>query len=178
MDPSTLRLKRMIHAALMAALTAAGAYIAIPVGPVPIVLQNLFVLLAGLLLGSRWGLISMGIYLLSGIMGLPVFAGGTGGVGKFFGPTGGYLIAYPMVACLVGLIAEKGKHRIAADIVAVTAGMMLTYAIGVPWLKMVTGMTLTKAVAVGLVPFIPGCLVKIAAAVCIARSLRPLVNLS
>ena len=66
MDPSAQQLKRMVYAALMAALTAAGAYIAIPIGPVPIVLQNLFIMLAGLLLGGRWGLISVGVYLLAG----------------------------------------------------------------------------------------------------------------
>ncbi|MDL2329138.1 biotin transporter BioY [Desulfosarcina sp. OttesenSCG-928-A07] len=168
----------MIHAALMAALTAVGAYIAIPVGPVPIVLQNMFVLLAGLLLGSRWGLVSMGIYVLAGIMGLPVFAGGTGGVGRFFGPTGGYLLTYPAVAYLVGFISEKGGHRVVTDVFAMMAGMALTYAVGVPWLAMVTGMSLTKAVAVGLIPFIPGCFIKVAAAAFIARAMRPLMILS
>ena len=83
-----------IYAALFAALTAVGAYMALPIGPVPVVMQNLFVFLAGLILGGRWGLASVGIYLLAGAVGMPVFAGGTGGVGRFFGPTGGYLIGW------------------------------------------------------------------------------------
>jgi len=65
----------MVYASLFAALTAVGAFVAIPIGPVPIVLQNMFVYLAGLLLGSRWGLASVGVYLLAGTCGLPVFAG-------------------------------------------------------------------------------------------------------
>ena len=71
--PSQLRM--MVYASLLAALIAVGAYLAIPIGPVPIVLQNLFVLLAGLLLGSRWGAASVAVYLLAGACGLPVFAG-------------------------------------------------------------------------------------------------------
>jgi biotin transport system substrate-specific component len=166
----------MVYAALMAALTAAGAYIAIPVGPVPIVLQNLFVMLAGLLLGGRWGLTSVGVYLLAGAMGLPVFAGGTGGVGKFVGPTGGYLLGFAAAAYLVGVIAERGRGRVAIDLLAMLAGTVVLYAFGVSWLKVVTGMSVSKAVAVGMAPFLIGDLLKIAAAIPIARALRPMID--
>lgn len=176
MDPSTLQLKRMVQAALMAALTAAGAYIAIPVGPVPIVLQNLFVMLAGLLLGGRWGLISVGVYLLAGAVGMPVFAGGTGGIGKFVGPTGGYLLGFAAAAYLIGIIAERGGGRVIIDIVAMVVGSAVIYAFGVTWLKVVTGMTVATAVAAGMLPFLIGDVVKIAAAVPIARTLRPLID--
>jgi biotin transport system substrate-specific component len=176
MDASALQLKRMVYAALMAALTAAGAYIAIPVGPVPIVLQNLFVMLAGLLLGGRWGLTSVGVYLLAGAMGLPVFAGGTGGVGKFVGPTGGYLLGFAAAAYLVGVISERGRGRVAIDVLAMLAGTVVLYAFGVSWLKVVTGMSVSKAVAVGMVPFLIGDLLKIAAAIPIARALRPMID--
>ena len=76
-------LRWTVLASLMAALTAVGAYLQIPIGPVPIVLSTLFVLLSGLLLGSRWGLVSMALYLLIGAIGLPVFSGGRGGVAHF-----------------------------------------------------------------------------------------------
>lgn len=89
-----IQLRMMVYALLLAVLTAAGAYLAIPIGPVPIVLQNLFILLAGLLLGSRWGLASVRVYLLTGALGLPVFAGGLGGIGRLVGPTGGYLVGF------------------------------------------------------------------------------------
>lgn len=176
MESSAPQLKRMVHASLMAALTAAGAYIAIPLGPVPIVLQNLFVMLAGLLLGGRWGLASIGIYLLAGVMGLPVFAGGTGGIGRLVGPTGGYLIGFAAAAYLVGIIAEAGRGRVLIDVLAMLAGTAAIYSVGVPWLKLVTGMSLAKAVSVGMLPFLIGDALKIAAAVPIARTLRPIIQ--
>lgn len=80
------QLQMTVYSSLMAALIAVGSFIAVPIGPVPIVLQNLFVMLAGLLLGSRWGLASVGLYLLAGVCGLPVFSGGGTGIGHFFGP--------------------------------------------------------------------------------------------
>ncbi len=176
MDASAQQLTRMVYAALMAALTAAGAYIAIPIGPVPIVLQNLFVMLAGLLLGGRWGLISVGVYLLAGAVGLPVFAGGTGGVGKFVGPTGGYLLGFAAAAYLIGVISEAGRGRVAIDVLAMLAGTLIIYAFGVAWLKLVTGMSFSKAFAVGMVPFLIGDALKVAAAIPIARALRPMMG--
>jgi biotin transport system substrate-specific component len=176
MENQDLQLKRMVYAALMAALTAVGAYIAIPIGPVPIVLQNLFVMLAGLLLGGRWGVISIGVYLVAGAVGLPVFAGGTGGVGKFVGPTGGYLLGYVPAVFLIGMISEKGRGRVIVDVLAMVAGSAIVYAFGVPWLKVITGMSLSKAMAVGMLPFLIGDIIKIAAAVPIARALRPMID--
>ena len=176
MDASAQQLKRMVYAALMAALTAAGAYIAIPVGPVPIVLQNLFIMLAGLLLGGRWGLISVAVYLLAGAVGLPVFAGGTGGVGKFVGPTGGYLLGFAAAAYLIGIISERGRGRVAIDVMAMIAGTLIIYAFGVSWLKVVTGMSFSKALTVGMLPFLIGDAIKIAAAIPIARALRPIMD--
>ena len=176
MDASAQQLKRMVYAALMAALTAAGAYIAIPVGPVPIVLQNLFIMLAGLLLGGRWGLISVAVYLLAGAVGLPVFAGGTGGVGKFVGPTGGYLLGFAAAAYLIGIISESGRGRVAIDVIAMVAGTLIIYAFGVSWLKVVTGMSFSKALTVGMLPFLIGDAIKIAAAIPIARALRPIMD--
>lgn len=178
MDASAQQLKRMVYAALMAALTAAGAFIAIPVGPVPIVLQNLFIMLAGLLLGGRWGLISVAVYLLAGAAGLPVFAGGTGGVGKFVGPTGGYLLGFAAAAYLIGIISERGRGRVAVDVLAMVAGTLIIYAFGVSWLKVVTGMSVTKAFAVGMLPFLIGDALKMAAAIPIARALRPMMDVT
>jgi biotin transport system substrate-specific component len=176
MENQDLQLKRMVYAALMAALTAAGAYIAIPIGPVPIVLQNLFVMLAGLLLGGRWGGISIGVYLVAGALGLPVFAGGTGGIGKFVGPTGGYLLGFVAAAYLIGMISERGRGRVMVDVLAMVAGTAVIYAFGVPWLKVITGMSLSKAITVGMLPFLIGDTIKIVAAIPIARALRPMID--
>jgi biotin transport system substrate-specific component len=165
----------MVHAALCAALTAAGAYIFVPIGPVPIVLQNMFVFLAGLLLGSRWGLASVAVYLLAGACGLPVFAGGTGGIGRFAGPTGGFLLGYLPVVFVIGLIAEGGRGRMRWDVAAMILGAAVLYACGVSWLKAVTAMPWAKAFAVGMYPFLPGDALKIAAAALIAKSIRPIM---
>ncbi len=112
------KLRWMVLASLMAALTAVGAYIHVPIGPVPIVLSTLFVLLSGLLLGSRWGLASMGLYLLVGAIGIPVFAGGKGGFAHFFGPTGGYLFGYVLAAWVAGLISERSRGLLILDTLA------------------------------------------------------------
>jgi biotin transport system substrate-specific component len=171
----TESLRQMVYASLMAALTAAGAYIVVPVGAVPIVLQNLFVMLAGLLLGSCWGLASVGVYLLAGICGLPVFAGGTGGIGRLIGPTGGYLLGYLPAVYLIGMISERTQRRVLSDVFAMIAGCAVVYAFGVSWLKLITGMTLAKTLAVGMYPFLIGDALKIAAAVSIIRTLRPFI---
>ncbi|HHP7235885.1 MAG TPA: biotin transporter BioY [Desulfobacterales bacterium] len=169
--------RRLVYAALFAALTAVGAYLSIPVGPVPIVLQNLFVMLAGLLLGRRGGVASVGLYLLAGACGLPVFAGGSGGLARFFGPTGGYLIGYLPAVWVIGLIAETSRPRALRDGLALIAGCMVLYACGLAWLKVLTGMDWPKTLAIGMLPFLPGDALKIAAAVALTKALRPLLPL-
>jgi biotin transport system substrate-specific component len=170
-------LRRTVFVSLFAALMAVGAYLSVPIGPVPIVLQNMFVFLAGLLLGSRAGLASVGLYLLAGACGLPVFAGGTGGIVRFAGPTGGFLLGYLPVVFLVGLASERLPRRVTGDVLAMCAGALVLYACGVPWLKAVTGMPFGKALAVGMFPFLLGDALKIAAAALIAKALRPIVDL-
>ena len=169
-------LRRMVLASLMAALTAVGAYIHVPIGPVPIVLSTLFVVLSGLLLGSRWGPISTGLYLLVGAIGLPVFAGGKGGLAHFFGPTGGYLFGYVLASWVTGFISEKSRGLLILDILAVLVGSLVIYGLGVPWLKMITQMSWTKTLIVGMVPFLIGDAIKAAVAVVLARSVRPVLK--
>ncbi|MFH1985598.1 MAG: biotin transporter BioY [Pseudomonadota bacterium] len=170
------QIRSMVYTALMAAFIAIGAFVAIPIGPVPIVLQNLFVLLAGLLLGPRWGAASVGLYLLAGACGLPVFAGATGGLGRFMGPTGGYLISYLPAVILVGAVSDAGRGKWVLELIGLIAASVLIYAIGVPWLKWVTGMPLGKAIAVGVIPFVLGDALKIAAVLSIAKAVRPVVG--
>jgi len=172
---SLFMLNRMAHTSLMAALIGVGALIHLPIGPVPVVLQNLFVLLAGLLLGSRYGLASVLLYLLIGSMGLPVFAGGKGGIAHFMGPTGGFLVGFAAAAFIAGLISERLPRGLVTDILAVAAGSLIIYLMGVPWLKMVTQMTWAKAFTVGMLPFLPGDILKAAAAVLLARPARLIV---
>ncbi len=166
-----------VFASLLAALMAAGAFLAIPIGPVPIVLQNMFVLLAGLLLGSRWGLASVAVYLLTGACGLPVFAGGLAGIARIVGPTGGYLMGYLPAVFITGYISEKAEKRMGYDILAMICGTIVLYACGLTWLKILTGMTWTKTLTVGMYPFLIGDAIKIAAAGVIAKALRPIVRI-
>lgn len=98
-----------VFAALFTALISVGAYLSIPVGPVPIVLQNFFVLLAGTMLGSSAGFSVVVTYLILGAIGLPVFHSGTGGIGIIMGPTGGYLLGYLPAVYITGLISEKER---------------------------------------------------------------------
>jgi biotin transport system substrate-specific component len=174
---SPKQLRMMVYASLFAALTAVGAFLAIPIGPVPIVLQNMFVFLAGLLLGGRWGLASVGVYLLAGACGLPVFAGGLGGISRFIGPTGGYLIGYLPAVFLIGTMSQKVNPRIISDVLAMICGTLVLYACGISWLKIVTGMSPAKALALGMYPFLIGDALKIAAAAVIARALRPVLRI-
>ncbi len=169
-------LQKLVLASLFAALTAVGAFIAIPIGPVPIVLQNLFVMLMGLMLGPRWGLAGVAAYLLAGALGLPVFAGGTGGIGRFIGPTGGYLIGYLPSVVIIGWLAQRGRPRWLFDALAVIAGTLVLYLCGVSWLKIVTGMTWGKTLMVGMVPFLPGDIAKMATAVMMVGALRQLIR--
>lgn len=169
-------LRMTVYASMFAAMTAIGAYLWIPIGPVPIVLQNLFVLLAGLLLRGRWGLASVAVYLLAGACGLPVFAGGHGGIGRLVGPTGGYLVGYLPAVFIVGTISEKLGPKIGFDVAAMVAGSAVVYLCGAGWLKLLTGMTWGKTLAMGVLPFLPGDALKIAAGVPIAKALRPIIH--
>jgi len=164
----TTNLRMTVFASLFAALTAAGAFI--------ITLQFFFILLAGLLLGSKWGVASIAIYLFAGACGLPIFAGGTGGIAHFAGPTGGYLIGFLGTGYITGLISERTKNSMIWDVIAMICGLVITYAVGLVWLKYTTSLSFSKTFAVGMYPFIPGAVLKIAAAVPVAKSLRPLVK--
>ena len=162
--------------ALFAALTAAGAFIAIPIGPVPIVLQNMFAVLSGLILGPLLGSAAVGLYLLAGIINLPVFAGGTGGIARFAGPTGGFLVGYLIAAFTAGMIAGKGgidrKITLPRLILAVTAGFLILYVPGLLWLKTRLNLDWFATLMAGFIPFIAGDIVKGIAAVLITPRLR------
>jgi biotin transport system substrate-specific component len=176
MTPTDLR--SMVLASLFAALTAVGALIALPIGPVPIVLQNFFAMLMALLLGPRWALAGIGVYLLAGALGLPVFAGGTSGLARFAGPTGGYLVGYLPCVALIGWISARGRGHRMIDALAMVCGTAALYACGAAWLKLITGLTWGKALGVGVIPFLPGDIAKIIAAVLVIKTLRQLTHRS
>lgn len=144
-------------------LIALAAQVVIPLQPVPITGQTFGVLLAGALLGSKRGAWSVITYLAQGAMGLPVFAGGTGGMVKILGPTGGYLIGFVVAAWVVGWLSEKGwDRRIITVIFSMLIGNVVIYATGLPWLAVFVGWG--AVIKLGLLPFLVGDLLKIALA--------------
>ncbi|MDR1128281.1 MAG: biotin transporter BioY [Treponema sp.] len=179
-------LLRISFTALFAALMAAGTFIVIPVGPVPVVLQNLFALLGGLVLGPAMGAAATALYLFAGLVGAPVFAGASGGVAHFAGPTGGFLVGYLLMPLVGGLIAgrpgtteaggESPRRFNGRLLAAVIAGFLVVYLPGIPWLKFSGGLSWPRAFTAGFLPFIAGDAAKGAAAFLIAPRLRRLAG--
>ncbi len=168
----------LVVAALLCALLAALAWVKIPLPftPVPLTLQVFVVCLAALLLPPAGVAMTMGAYLLLGAAGVPVFSGGTGGVGVLLGPTGGYLIGF-LVGAFLGSAARVGmlnldRSQIASDVVAVTLTILGIYGIGWIQLMLVTGMSPVAALVAGVAPFIIGDIAKAVAAILVARLLR------
>jgi biotin transport system substrate-specific component len=168
------RTREAVTSALLAALLAASAWIAIPLGSVPVTLQVFVVLLAGLLLTPRGAFAAVGVYLLLGAAGLPVFAGGLGGPGVLAGPTGGYLLGFLLAAPLVAWSRRwrGAPSRIAADGLALAAGIAAIYLVGWVQLAAVTGMGAIAAFAVGVAPFLAVDALKGVAALGVARALE------
>jgi biotin transport system substrate-specific component len=158
------RVRSLIGVIAFAVLTALGARMSLPIPgtPVPFTFQPLAVLLAGALLGARLGSFSQILYLAAGLVGLPVFA-----TGALFAPTGGYLIAYPFAAFVVGALASGGALR---NLVAMLSGLAVIYAGGVAWLATLTDWP--TAIATGFLPFILPDLVKAVMAWVISWRLR------
>ena len=126
----------------------------LPFTPVPLTLQNFGVLLVGLLLGARRGFAALALYLAEGMMGLPVFSPiGPGGMAQLIGPTGGFLLAYPFVAGLAGLIIESGKRSFARAASAAIVAEIFLFASGVSWLVILTH-SFTQALRFGLYWFV------------------------
>jgi biotin transport system substrate-specific component len=162
--------------ALFAAITAAGAFISIPLQPVPIVLQNLFALLSGLILGPLLGGLAVGLFLIAGAIGAPVFAGATGGFVHFLGPTGGYLFGYLLSAITAGFIAGRPRAGLKTPlwriILGTALGFLVVYVPGVIQLKVVINGTWKTALAAGFLPFLIGDGIKAVVAVLISPRLR------
>jgi len=161
-----------------AALTMAGAFIAFPIGPIPLTMQNLFILLSGLVLGPVMGSAAVSLYLLAGILNLPVFALGGGGITRFAGPAGGYFVGYLFAAFTAGLITGRPKADASAEpsqirvIIAEIAGLLVSYVPGLIWFKIRMNIDWEKTFLTGFVPFIIGDTLKGIVAVLIAPKLR------
>lgn len=150
---------------LFSALTAAGSFIRIPIAPVPITLQNFFVIMCGILLGPRAGALSQIIYLLIGLIGLPVFSGG-GGLSYIMKPSFGYLLGFVCASAVSGYIMKGRPFTVANIFMASAIGMLTIYLVGTPYLAGYFYYIMDKpdaigiAIKTGMLLFIPGDLLK------------------
>lgn len=172
----------MVFAAVFASLTAAVAWFKIPLPftPVPVTLQTVFVLLSGAMLGPVYGALAMIIYILLGAIGLPVFSGGSSGLGVLFGPTGGYLFSFPVAAFVIGwLIRSKNltknlkylKKYYLETIFAMIIGMLIIYTMGGIQGMLVTGLSAAAIISGWVLPFIFGDIIKLLLAAWISKSI-------
>ena len=178
-SPPFSRSRGIALAATFAALISVASPVSIPLGPVtpvPITLQVFLVYLVAALLGARYGAISMVIYVILGAVGIPVFAGLSGGTAVLVGPTGGYLFAFPVASLLGGAVAGRRAATRRSDLFRVAlsflVALVVIYGIGVVWLSNYLGLSLVDGTFLGAIPFIPVDLLKAVVAVPIAVRLR------
>ena len=168
--------RMMILAALFAALTAVGAFIRFPLGTMSVTLQFMFTAMAGVLLGAKWGAVSQTVYVVLGLVGLPVFTMG-GGIGYVMQPSFGFLLGLIPTAWVIGRLTEKenGRWRTA---LACLAGLAVLYLIGLPYMYLIMKLYLHKSITVwtavkaGMLVYLPGDAVKIALTVLLYKPLR------
>jgi len=171
--PTPHSIRGLVYASLLGAATAAGAYIIVPLPPVPITLQTLFMALAAALLGARLGALSQVVYVLLGLIGLPVFAGGKAGFGVLLGPTGGYLVGFVAGAYVTGFLVDRMHHPGALRIaLAVAVGYLVVYVPGVIQLSLVAKISMLEAFSLGALPFLIGDALKTAAIAIVVPKVR------
>lgn len=181
MENTNKTLYMYISTAMMTTITVICAWITIPLPftPVPINLATLAVFISGGLLGAKYGALSQAIYILCGAVGLPVFAGFSGGAGVIAGPTGGFIIGYIVCALLVGLISFRHEKSSAASnirlIFSFIAGLISCYTLGMCWFMLSTGANLKAGLIACVIPFIPGDALKIALAMILTQKLRKIL---
>jgi biotin transport system substrate-specific component len=174
----TQNIRNMILVSLFAAFMVIGAFISIPFTPVPISLQTLFTLLAGMVLGSKLGAVSQLLYLFLGVIGLPVFSGFRGGPGILLGPTGGFLIGFVIAAYVIGKFIEaKKESRFLHYVSAGLLGTLIIYLIGAIQLSLVAQIGVRESMVLGVIPFLIGDLFKIIIATFIAIRLKLVVTI-
>lgn len=178
-----IKTKEMILAALFAALTAVGGFISIPIGPVPITLQSFFTLLSGILLGPFLGALSQLVYVIIGLVGIPVFASGGGGISSIVKPSFGYLIGFIVAPILIGKILKRVEKVGAVRIfIACILGTLSIYLIGIPYMYVIlkyvlhADMTLLKTFQIGFFVFIPGDTIKCIIASIVTVKMLPVIK--
>lgn len=165
-------IRQMAVIALMTAVTCVIAPFSLPIGPVPISLGSFAIYLSVCVLGWKQATVSCVIYLLLGVVGVPVFTGWQAGPAKVFGPTGGYMLGYLLVTLAAGILMELFHHKLWGDIIALILGTVLLYGAGSLWLAYQAHMSFLEALWAGVIPFIPGDLMKMAVAILAGGQIR------
>ncbi|MDO5403537.1 MAG: biotin transporter BioY [Eubacteriales bacterium] len=172
MKEKKITISQITFMALMAAVTCVLAPLSIYIGPVPISFTNLVVYFTVFVLGTKLGTGSYCLYVLLGAVGLPVFSGFTGGLGKIAGPTGGYIIGFVFMAAIGGFIMERADRRIIPTVFGWVLGTAVDYAMGTAWFVIVAHCSVVYALTVCVVPFIFVDIVKIILGTVIAKEVR------
>jgi len=162
----------MVLMALFASVICIVGPLAVPVGPVPISLMNLVLFMSVYVLGWKKGTIAYLVYLCIGLIGLPVFSGFEGGIGKLMGPTGGYLVGFIFTTIVSGIIIEKWGCKKFVVGVGMGLGMLIAYGFGTAWFCASTGNGIVQALWLCVLPFVLGDIVKIIVAISIGNMLR------
>lgn len=164
--------QQLCFIALMAGVMCLLGPLSIPIGPVPISVMTLIIYLSVYVLGMKMGTISCIIYLLLGFVGLPVFAGYTGGAAKLLGATGGYLVGYIFLTLVSGFVMEKMSYRRVWCIVGMIVGTAVLYAFGTAWFVILMDCGIGYAVSICVKPFLIGDLAKIVLAELVGQEVR------
>lgn len=161
MDNSKLPITDLCSIALCTAVTVIMAQITIPMPlGVPMTMQTFAIMLTSMILGAKKGALTALIYMLLGMIGLPVFSNFTGGIPCIVGPTGGFILSFPIMAYIIGLGVEKFKNQKRGFILCLIAGNVVNYIIGTILFSLVTGSTLAAGFSACVLPFIPTTIIK------------------
>lgn len=152
--------KKYILCALFIAFSAICAQLVIPIQPVPITMGTLAILMAGAMLGPKYGFLAILGYVLLGAVGAPVFSLGRSGVAMLSGPSGGFMLSWPFVALTVGFFVERFGKSYMGIIASMLLGNVVCYTFGITWFMFLTGTGLIPALTACMLPFIPGDTVK------------------
>lgn len=167
-----MKIKTITTCALFAALMCICGPLSVPIGPVPVSLTNLVIYFAVMILGAKGTLISYVVYLLLGLVGLPVFSGFQGGIGKLAGPTGGYLIGFILMIPICGMIMKKCKSNPVITILGFILGTLVAYMFGTAWFVTIMKCDVPYALTLCVWPFIPFDIAKIVIAVLVGKTIR------
>lgn len=173
---NNIAVEKLMMCALFAALTGICSQILIPLPMIPINLALFAVHLCGAVLGAKYAALSMTVYVLLGMAGLPVFSGFMGGIGVLFGKTGGYIIGYILDALIVGMIVTRWGSSFFKCCIAMVTGLAVCYLFGTLWFMRITGNGVWVSLVYCVFPFLPGDAVKIGLAAYLAGRLKKIKN--